>query len=434
MGASTLTVQNGILGILGILQELTITTDNELHTHELIIYSGNDVMSLVLSGLVVEFIPPIEWAHNNKNGDKITIVFNLITKLNGVLVGNSFKKAEYIIPSPINPSCTISYADVAGYSNTFGGLIQGMSTIDVTITPTTIYDSPISAIISSVDDKTYYGEQFIAGLSSSGVVPIHSTVIDKRGKSGISTTNLLVLPYSKPIVFKLTGTRCDDQGNYNILGSWVKVDLETQISTLDDKNKMSYWLLYKKSNDTDWETLDIFMPISIYDKTASYLFEADTDSSYDIRILLSDELTTTEVSTQAPTAFSIININANGNGLGIGKKAEYDNVLDIGIRSRFVGGFIRPTIPDNEDFDNLRTPNVYIMRNIGTVSNRRYISNPLNELPLEDVTGTLYVEACGNAGQIHQTVVLCSKTNPIRFERFYYESSWGDWLITYNNN
>lgn len=431
MGASTLTVQNGILGVL---QELTITTDNQLHTHELIVYSRNDVMEMTLAGVTVDFIPPIEWAHNNQNGDKIIIVFNLITKLNGTLVGNSFEKAEYVIPSTTNPSCTISYTDVEGYSNTFGGLIQGMSTIDVTVTPTTIYDSPISAIISSVDDKTYYGEQFIAGLSASGIIPIHSTVIDKRGKSGISATNLLVLPYSKPMVTKLTGTRCDDQGNYNILGSWINVDLKTQISTLDDKNKLSYWLLYKKSNDTDWETLDIFTPSSIYDKTASYLFEADTDSSYDIRILLSDELTTTEVSTQAPTAFSIIHINANGNGLGIGKKSEYDNILDIGISSRFIGGFIRPTIPDNEDFDNLRTPNVYTMRNIGTISNRRYINNPLNNLPLEDVTGTLYVEACGNAGQIHQTVVLCSKTNPIRFERFYYDNSWGEWLTTYNND
>lgn len=431
MGASILTVQNGVLGVL---QELTITTDNQLHTHELIIYSGNDVMEMVLSGLTVDFIPPIEWSHNNQNGDKIIVVFNLITKLNGTLVGNSFKKAEYMIPSTVNPSCTISYTDIEGYSNTFGGLIQGMSTIDVTVTPTTVYDSPVSAIISTIDGKTYYGEQFIAGVSSNGVIPIYSTVIDKRGKSGISTTNLLVLPYSKPIINKLTGTRCDDQGNYNILGSWVKVDLEIQISNLDNKNKMSYWLLYKKSNDDNWETLDIFTPSSIYDKTTSYLFEADVNSSYDIRMLLSDELTTTEVSTQAPTAFSILNINQNGNGLGIGKKSEYDNLLDVGVRSRFIGGFVRPTIPDNENFDNLRTPNVYTMRNIGTISNRRYVNNPLNDLPLEDVTGTLYVEACGNAGQIHQTVVLCSKTNPIRFERFYYDMSWGDWVTTYNNN
>ena len=431
MGASTLTVQNGILGVL---QELTIITDNQLHTHELIVYSGNEVMEIGLSGLTVDFIPPIEWSHNNQNGDQVIVVFNLITKLNGTLVGNSFEKAVYTIPSTVTPSCTISYTDIEGYSNTFGGLIQGMSTIDVTITPTTVYDSPVSAIISTIDDKTYYGEQFLAVLSSNGVVPIHSTVIDKRGKSGISTTNILVLQYSKPIVTKLTGTRCDDQGTYNILGSWIKVDLETKISNLENKNKMSYWLLYKKNNDDNWETLDIFTPTSIYDKSTSYLFEADVNSSYDIRILLSDELTTTEVSTQAPTAFSILNINQNGNGIGIGKLAEYDNLLDVGIQTRFLGGLVRPFVQDGDDFNNLRIPNVYTIRNIGTVLNRRYINNPLNNLPLEDVTGTLYVEACGNAGQIHQTVVLCSKTNPIRFERFYYDNSWGEWLTTYNND
>ncbi len=76
------------------------------------------------------------------------------------------------------------------------------------------------------------------------------------------------------------------------------------------------------------------------------------------------------------------------------------------------------------DFDNTKTPGNYI---IGNVVNSAYTN-----CPFTSGSGTLMVLKSGAYGQLHQIATVCNKANPQTYERFYYESSWGEWVNTSN--
>lgn len=109
-------------------------------------------------------------------------------------------------------------------------------------------------------------------------------------------------------------------------------------------------------------------------------------------------------------------------GVGIGKVAELDNVLDIGYQTRLNGGLLYPVIQTGIDLNDIVIPGFYTLK---TIQSSDYTNCP----PVTE-TATLIVESCGEVDQIRQIVTNCNKTNPVRYERYFYQDTWGDWLKT----
>lgn len=109
-------------------------------------------------------------------------------------------------------------------------------------------------------------------------------------------------------------------------------------------------------------------------------------------------------------------------GVGIGKVAELDNVLDIGYQTRLNGGLLYPVIQSGMDLNNITIPGFYTLK---TIQSSDYTNCP----PVTE-TATLVVESCGEVDQIRQIVTNCNKINPVRYERCFYQNTWGDWLKT----
>jgi hypothetical protein len=152
----------------------------------------------------------------------------------------------------------------------------------------------------------------------------------------------------------------------------------------------------------------------------TFIFEADTGSSYDIRFTVTDNFTYSSKTQSASTGFSIMHWLASGLGLALGKIAELENVLDIGFLTRFTGGFLHPTLAKNTDLNDVRTPNTYVGMNVA--------SNNYGNCPIDSGTFTLEVLGAGADGQVKQRLSSCSKTESRTFERFYFENSWGEWV------
>ena len=144
------------------------------------------------------------------------------------------------------------------------------------------------------------------------------------------------------------------------------------------------------------------------------------ESTYIIRVTVKDASDQSVViSTLNGTKF-VIDFKAGGKGAAFGKPAEIDNLLDIAFQTRMLGGIMPPVLEPDTDLDNVQTPNTYIGANIS--------SNNYGHCPVTSGTFTLLVESCGEAGQVKQTYVSCSKYKPERFVRFYYQGEWDDWL------
>ena len=69
--------------------------------------------------------------------------------------------------------------------------------------------------------------------------------------------------------------------------------------------------------------------LSAYADTGSYLFAADTEQSFDVRLELTDDFSTTVMQTRLSTAAVIMAFRAGGLGVGFGKVPEHDYSLEI---------------------------------------------------------------------------------------------------------
>ena len=85
-------------------------------------------------------------------------------------------------------------------------------------------------------------------------------------------------------------------------------------------------------------------------------------------------------------------------------------------------GAINPLLlPAGTDLDSLFIPNKYIG---GVVTEYNYL-----HCPVTSGTFALDVEVCGDEEQLKQSLHYCNKTKGKTYERYYYGTSWGEWVV-----
>lgn len=100
---------------------------------------------------------------------------------------------------------------------------------------------------------------------------------------------------------------------------------------------------------------------------------------------------------------------------------DVNDHFDFNEGGMTIKGAINPAlIPAGTDLDELLIPNKYVG---GTVTEYNYLN-----CPTPSGTFSLDVELCGDQGQLKQTLSYCNKTMGRTYERYYYGSSWGDWV------
>ena len=245
-----------------------------------------------------------------------------------------YKDMTVYIPDSVKPSCKVSVTDEMGYASKYG-YIKGLSKLKVVVTATKAYESEIASYSTTANGATYTTASFTTDvLKTSGSLTVKATAKDKRGRTGSASAKITVLDYSSPIISKLTVGRCNADGTPNDEGAYAKVVFSGSVTSLENKNSASYVLKYKKTSESDFpsnqvKTLGNYANVySVSD--ASYIFPADTGSSYDVVIEVSDDFITTPRNTSVSTAFTLMHWMASGLGMALGKIAELASFLDIG--------------------------------------------------------------------------------------------------------
>lgn len=150
----------------------------------------------------------------------------------------------------------------------------------------------------------------------------------------------------------------------------------------------------------------------------------DPEQSYRIEFKVADELGSTIVVANLSSMEYIIDIKRGGTGIAFNKVAEEEGLCDIGFQTKFTGGIKNEKLTKAIDLDDLRTPNTYV-----GINNVDYTNQP----PGLTGTFTLEVLSAGDTVQVMQRITSCNKTASTIYERFYYQSSWGDWqTISYS--
>lgn len=258
------------------------------------------------------------------------------------------------------------------------------------------------------------------------------TIVDyKPGASytdnaALSLYAIWVVAYTKPRVNNITVSRVDGDGVPNDASAfvWVRFDYECDLDNPDVN------VLCKKSSVSGWDDV-IHCDNSgfSFEQTGSPVFywnNLSGEYSYTFRIYVNDGGSEdgTVIIRSLPAAYLAIDAkpptDTSKGGVSIGKPAELDGVFDVGFETLLRGG-IRPLVLEpNTDLNDVQTPNTYIGANIA--------SNFYANCPLKTGTFTLTVEAAGEEGQRKQILTRCSKTEPERYLRFFYQSEWSAWM------
>lgn len=418
---STLSVANGTLGTA---QKLTVTRKSTSFTHTITAKCGNASTTICTksTSTSIDFTPPLSWASQNTTGTSVSVTFTITTYSGSTNVGSNSYTKTCSIPASVKPSCTLTVTDAMGYADTYGGYLKGLSKFKVVVTTTTSYGSAIKSYKTTANGSTYTASSFTTGvLLKSGTLPISSTVTDKRGRTSTASKSLSVLDYVNPRITTLTVHRCDEDGISNDQGEYVKVVFSGSVTALNNKNTAKYTLEYKKTTDSNYTLVEFHDCVNNYTvSNVTYIFPADSGSSYNVRVTAIDNFGSGSKTTSASTGFTIMHWLASGLGMAIGKISELAGVLDIGFQTRFFGGILHPVLEPQTDLNDVRTPNTYVGADIS--------KNNYANCPLTSGTFTLEVVGMGEAGQVKQRITYCHKTAAKAWERIYYGSAWGEWV------
>ena len=318
--------------------------DNFTHTITYTCGTINGTICTKSSSTSVSWTPPISLASENTTKNYVLIKFTIETFIGTTSLGSN--SSGYITfdipPSEVKPTCNISVSDVNGYDTTYGKSIKGISKLKITVTGIPSYGSPIASYKTVVDGTVYYGSSFETNvIENYGDIVITSTVTDNRGNtSDTKTVTKEVQNYDPPRITKLSVHRCkasNDSTEDLVNGEFVCVTYSISVTPLyTNNNGKSYTLYYKKSSESTYPTSQtISLNSDSYSVTnATFIFPAESGSSYDVKMVVTDTFNTGNKaisrSTTVSTAAAIMHFNSAGNGIGLGKVSEKENAIDCG--------------------------------------------------------------------------------------------------------
>lgn len=432
---STLTASNGTLGTA---QTLSVTRQTTSFTHTITYKCGSasGTVCTKSSSTSISWTPPLSLAQQNTTGTSVSITFTIVTYSGDTNVGSNTKTISCTIPSSVTPTISIEVTDSTGYKDTYGdgSYIKGLSKIKVVITATGVYGSTIKSYKTTINGKTYTSSTIIADVEGDSSdthgcdLFISSTVTDSRNRTAVATGEGGIIEYTPPKINEFTVIRSDESGAASSSGEYLAVKFDASVTALSSNNTAAYTIQYKKTTDDTYTTEILTDYANQYVITDGlFIFAAETGSSYNVTFEVKDEFGPITKTAIGPSIKKFFSIFEKAQGIAWNKIAELKDIFDIGFQTRFSGGILPPVLEPETDLNDIRTPNTYTGANTTSYN--------YGNCPLDNGTFSLEVTSGGEDGQVRQILTRCHKTLPITYERWYYGSAWGDWIVTrYGDN
>lgn len=342
---SSLTVGNGTLGTA---QTMTISEPTSGNNHK-IKYACGDAEGYILgtesttsSENSVSWTPPLSLAAQNTTGTSVAATITLYTfNSNGALVGSKSYSITLAIPASVKPTLTIAVSDPTGYSTTYGGYVQSKSKIKVVPSATIAQGAAISSYKYTIGGVTYNGDTAETSvISTSGDITVYVKATDTRGRYAEVTQTVTALAYSAPSLTITKVERTDSGGTADKNGAYLTVYYDASITSLSSNNKATLKVKTKKKTDASYDT-ETTIASAVADYSVSggkYTFAADTASSYDVMMTLSDSFNVPVQRTATGSSCTkVFSVFSEGKGFAVGKVAERENKLEVGWDADFNG-------------------------------------------------------------------------------------------------
>ena len=253
------------------------------------------------------------------------------------LIGTTSTSYTCSIADDCNPSLTTlscSNPDTGG--TTF---YQGVSKLRVEVGYNQAYSSPIEKFVMTVDGQTItnYGYIIWSGvLQNSGAKNVAITITDGRGRTATKTWSnaFTVTAYSAPKINSFTCKRMalDEDGNPVISNLGTKGYFSYDISWHSSSTNKVRKFYYKPNASSSWTTISLSN-----DSQTDYNFNNSlaSGSGYDLKLEISDQVTTVSQTIQMPYLFPLINLSADGTSIAFGKETNAANRFMVSMDASF---------------------------------------------------------------------------------------------------
>jgi hypothetical protein len=343
---------------------VNITSASSSFTHTVVFKFGSYSKTTTGVGTSTSYAIPTSWLNSIPSATSGTATVTVTTYSGSTKIGSAVSKNFTLtVPSTVIP--TISAVNlteaVSGIAAQFGGYVQSKSKIAVKITAAGVYSSTIKAYKTTIQGANFTAASFTSGfLTKSGTSTVTITVTDSRGRTASATRSITVIAYSVPKITSFQGFRCLADGTENYDGTHLNASVNFSISPVSDKNTASYILEYRLKNTETWSALTSGAVYALKNNIISESGFMSVDSSYDIRLSVTDFFTTVRRTFEIPTAFTLLDFNSSGKGLSFGKVSELEEGMEIDLdmsiyRNIFMGGPKRTDDEKNMYFQTTET-------------------------------------------------------------------------------
>lgn len=375
---------------------------------------------------------PQSWLNAIPKATSGTAKVTVTTYSGSTKIGSAVSKNFTItVPENVLPSISsVAVNDTTTHQSTFGNMVQSKSKPKFTITAVGALGSTITAYKTVFENKTYSGATPTTSvIAGSGTATAKITVTDSRGRSATVNKTWTVLPYSAPKIISFQGFRCFADGAENYEGTFLNAAVNFSISPVNQKNTKSYTIEYKPKIATTWTALTSGSVYALNQSIISASGFMSVDSSFEIRLSVTDSFATVRSTFEIPTAFTLLDFNASGKGIAFGKVSEKTEGVEFALNTFFSHAETPSSVTyltEGQDFDEILEPGFYSVPTTaisGTLLNKPYSGTS---------TGSLIVLREGNGLQKAQIFHTASKANGSIYERCYYSGTWGEWKTVYN--
>ena len=314
---------------------VNITRASSSFTHTVVFSFGTYSNTQTGIGTSASYTIPQTWLNAIPNTTSGTGNVTVTTYSGSTKIGSAVSKSFSVtVPSTVVPTISaVSLSEaVSGLATQFGGYVQNKSKIAVKITAAGAYSSTIKAYKTTIQGANFTAASFTSGiLTQSGTSTVTITVTDSRGRTASTTRSITVIAYTAPKITSFQGFRCLQNGTENYDGTYLNMAVNFSISSVGNKNTKSYSIEYKLTGATTWTALTSGSVYALNQNiiSTSGLFSAD--SSYDIRLSVSDYFGTVISSFDIPTAFTLLDFNDSGKAVAFGKVSELEQGVEFGI-------------------------------------------------------------------------------------------------------
>lgn len=319
---------------MGSATKITISRASSSFTHTLTYKFGSSTGTIVskTTSTSVSWTPAISLANQIPKAVSGSCTITCDTYSASTKVGSKTCTLTLTVPATVKPTITsLGVTKVDGTVPTDWGIyVQSKSKATLTINGATgSYGSTISSYSISGGGFSSTESSFTTGfLTTSGTITFTAKVTDSRGRvSDAKTVSISVVAYAAPSFTDYLSQRAISDGTANDDGTYIRSIISYSYSSCGNKNTLTRATYYKKSSASTWTNAN-----KSFSSGAAFVFGGgaiSTESSYDVKYIITDAFTTVTIYDTVSTAAVLMDFKAGGKGIAIGKVAEKDNTVEI---------------------------------------------------------------------------------------------------------